>query len=149
MPCGSPCPYSRCLPLQIPSQPHSRQPGLSPACCPPCRHPPGCGIRCRFPRSSDPRQFRMHREAGGGGGSEANREKTPRETPALGETGRRGPAEPGGGVPQSPRAGASSRSAYLQTGEWGRLAQVRTASPEVSRSESINTKTNGFKKKNY
>lgn len=135
------------LPLGIPSQPAAAGRG--------CPVPaallagiPGMRGSLPVPRSTDhPGHFRVHRDAGGGGGSEANREKTPRATPALGETGRRGPAE-AGGVPRSPRSGAVSRSAYLHTGEWGRLAQVRTASPEVSLSESINTKINALKKNN-
>lgn len=71
-------------------------PGLSCACCPPGRHSPGWGARCRFPRSTDPRHFRMHREEAAGAGAMQTGGKTPRETPALGETGRKGPAEPGG-----------------------------------------------------
>lgn len=89
-PCTSPSPCSPCLPLQIPSQPHSRQPGCPlPALS--SQAPPGCGVRCRLPRSSEPRHFRMHRR----GRERSKREKSPRETPALGRTGRRGPAEPG------------------------------------------------------
>lgn len=139
MPCNSPRPSSPCPPLQIPPQPHSRQPGQSvPA-----------ALRAASPgmRGSEQRSRAVSDAPGSGrrGRERSEQGKNTARDPSAGGDGEKG-AGRAGGVPRSPRTGAFSRSAYLHTGEWGRLAQVRTASPEVSRSESINTKINGLKK---
>lgn len=64
-----------------------------------------------------------------------------------GEGARQSPAEPGGSRGAPAPVPSPAPLTFTRGNEWGRLAQVRTASAEVSRSESINTKINVSKKK--
>lgn len=155
---NSPRPYSLCLPpLQIPSQPQLSQPGLSSACFPPCRHSPGTrGLAAGSPGAAIPPVLKGslgctgRGDKRGGAGEEVKGGNARQKTPPLRRTGRRSPGKAGGGRSTSGRASPPLRRpalpAYLQTGELCWISQVRTASPEVSSSESINANKKKKKK---